>query len=116
VNGLGFHEIVFNCADPAALAQFWSAVTGSAIVLTTERWATLEPFDGVRIAFQKVPEAKSGPNRLHIDLEADDEEATAHEIEALGATRLRVSGKPEDPYVVLADPEGNEFCVVRRMD
>jgi hypothetical protein len=57
---------------------------------------------------------------VHVDLEADDEETAARqiaarEIEALGATRLRVSD-PKDPYVVLADPEGNEFCVVRRMD
>jgi catechol 2,3-dioxygenase-like lactoylglutathione lyase family enzyme len=116
MDGLGFNEIVFNCADPHALAAFWSAVLGCAVVRTTDRWAALEPFDGVKFAFQKVPEAKSGPNRLHVDLEAQDEEAAALEIEALGATRLRVSDKPNDPYVVLADPEGNEFCVVRRVD
>jgi catechol 2,3-dioxygenase-like lactoylglutathione lyase family enzyme len=116
VDGLGFNELVFNCADPAELARFWSAVLGCDIVRTTDRWAALEPFHGVKFAFQKVPELKSGPNRLHVDLEADDEEAAAREIEALGATRLRLSDKPDDPYVVLADPEGNEFCVVRRMD
>jgi hypothetical protein len=52
-------------------------------------------------------------NRVHIDFVAKDEEATAKEIEALGATRRWVSDDPEDPFVVLADPEGNEFCVVR---
>ncbi len=116
MQGLGINEIVFNCRDPAALASFWSAVTGRPIIVTTERWAALAPFDGLKIAFQKVPEEKSGPNRLHVDFEADDEEAAAREVEALGATWLRVSDKPHDPYVVLADPEGNEFCIVRRMD
>jgi hypothetical protein len=50
---------------------------------------------------------------VHLDFFAEDEEATALEIEDLGATRLWVSENPDDPFVVLADPEGNEFCIVR---
>ena len=66
------------------------------------------------IAFQRVPEDKVTKNRVHIDVSATDENEEATRIEGLGATRLWVSDKPDDPFVVLADPEGNEFCVVRR--
>jgi hypothetical protein len=52
-------------------------------------------------------------NRVHVDLGAPDIEPEAKRIEALGATRLWISEDPEDPFIVLADPEGNEFCVVR---
>jgi hypothetical protein len=53
-------------------------------------------------------------NRVHIDFAAvDDEEATAKGIEGMGATRRWVSEDSEDPFVLLADPEGNEFCIVR---
>jgi hypothetical protein len=65
------------------------------------------------IGFQKVPEEKVVKNRVHLDFWAVDEEAAAREIEAMGAVRRWVSEDPEDPFVVLADPEGNEFCIVR---
>jgi hypothetical protein len=65
------------------------------------------------IGFQKVPEGKVVKNRVHLDFWAGDEEATARELEAIGATRRWVSEDPEDPFVVLADPEGNEFCLIR---
>jgi glyoxalase superfamily protein len=52
-------------------------------------------------------------NRVHVDLYALDEEVEADRIAALGARRLWRSTDPDDPFVVLADPEGNEFCVVR---
>jgi predicted enzyme related to lactoylglutathione lyase len=67
---------------------------------------------GVSIAFQKVPEPKVGKNRVHVDLLADDVEAEAARIETLGGRRLWASNDPDDVFVVLADPEGNEFCVI----
>jgi hypothetical protein len=60
-----------------------------------------------------VPEGKVVKNRVHLDFWAADEEATARELEVIGATRRWVSEDPEDPFVVLADPEGNEFCLIR---
>jgi predicted enzyme related to lactoylglutathione lyase len=110
-----FHEVVIDCAEPGALARFWADVTGYRIRPGDEDWASIEG-EGDRnivIGFQKVPEGKVVKNRVHVDLGARDEEAEARRIEALGATRLWVSDDPEDPFVVLADPEGNEFCVVR---
>ena len=61
-----------------------------------------------------MPEAKVVKNRVHVDFWANDEEATALETEELGARRRWVSEDPEDPFVVLADPEDNEFCIIRR--
>ena len=105
---------VIDCADPPALAAFWASFTGYAVDRGNDTWVSLRPPDGgARISFQKVPEPKTVKNRVHLDFAADDEEATAVWIESLGATRRWVSNDPEDPFVVLADPEGNEFCVVR---
>lgn len=107
-------SIVIDCADPDALAPFWVAVTGFHREYGDEEWVQLAaPSGGVRISLQRVPEPKAGKNRLHIDFSAADEEAAAARIEALGATRLWVSEDPEDVFIVLADPAGNEFCVVR---
>jgi hypothetical protein len=109
-----FREVVVDCSDPCALARFWSSFSGYAIRTEGEDWATIEAADGsMIIGFQKVPEAKTVKNRVHLDFWAVDEEAAAREIEALGATRRWVSDDPDDPFVVLADPEGNEFCIVR---
>ena len=118
-------NVVFDCADVAGLAQFWSAVTGFQPKEGEPPWddpewkdadwvALLDP-DGrfPRLGFQRVPEGKVAKNRVHLDFEAEDEEATAAQIQALGATFLWRSRNPEDPFVTLADPEGNEFCVVR---
>jgi predicted enzyme related to lactoylglutathione lyase len=107
-------EIVIDCVEPRALATFWCSFTGYEIRHAFDDWVSIGAPDGtVIIGFQRVPDAKAGKNRLHLDFAADDEDATALEIEALGATRLWVGDDPNDPFVVLADPEGNEFCVVR---
>jgi predicted enzyme related to lactoylglutathione lyase len=109
-----FYQVVIDCGDPTALAEFWSRFTGYEITRAHDDWAAIAASDGTaRIGFQKVPEDKVVKNRVHIDFVAKDEEATAAEIEGLGATRRWVSEDPEDPFVVLADPEGNEFCIVR---
>ncbi len=107
---------VIDCAAPLKLAEFWAGATGYAMQDdSTEAWAWLEDprGTGVEIGFQRVPEPKTVKNRVHLDLHTADEEAEAQRIEALGATRLYVSEDPEDIFIVLADPEGNEFCVVR---
>jgi predicted enzyme related to lactoylglutathione lyase len=110
-----FREVVIDCADPRSLARFWVATTGYELQSDEDDWASVlgEGEREIRIGFQKVPEGKVVKNRVHVDLGSSDEEAEAIRIEALGATRLWVSEDPEDPFVVLADPEGNEFCVVR---
>jgi len=108
-------SVVIDCADPLALAPFWREALGYEVVDAAQEWVLLEDPDGigVSIGLQQVPEAKAVKNRVHIDVSAADEEITALRLQALGATRLSVSENEEDPFVVLADPEGNEFCVVR---
>jgi predicted enzyme related to lactoylglutathione lyase len=118
-------NVVIDCADVARLAQFWSAVTGfqpregeppwDDTEWKEAEWVALRDPAGhaPNIAFQKVPEGTVVKNRVHLDFETHDEEATATQVQALGATFLWRSSNPEDPFVTLADPEGNEFCVVR---
>ena len=109
-----FHEVVIDCDDPRTLAAFWAGFTGYERRTWHEDWATIgTPDNHMIIGFQQVPEGKAVKNRVHLDFSAADEETTALEIEAMGATRLWVSEDPDDPFVVLADPEGNEFCIVR---
>jgi predicted enzyme related to lactoylglutathione lyase len=107
--------VVIDCADPRSLAPFWVEVTGYAIGTDDEEWVSIvPPGGGVSIAFQKVPEPKAGKNRVHVDLLADDVEIEATRIERLGGRRLWTSTDPDDIFIVLADPEGNEFCVIER--
>jgi hypothetical protein len=109
-----FDQLVIDCADPRSLAAFWTRFTGFEIGRAYDDWVSIRSPDGrTRIGFQRVPEAKAGKNRLHVDFAAEDEETTARAIETMGATRRWVSEDPENPFVVLADPEGNEFCIVR---
>jgi hypothetical protein len=79
----------------------------------------IEPPEGSRedgaspdLLFLRVPEAKAGKNRLHLDLRPDDQDAEVARLEGLGATRADI-GQGETSWVVMADPEGNEFCVLR---
>ena len=105
---------MIDCADPPTLARWWSSFTGYTLRTDREDWSTIANEDqSMIIGFQKVPEGKVVKNRVHLDFWAADEEATARELEAMGATRRWVSEDPEDPFVVLADPEGNEFCLIR---
>jgi hypothetical protein len=99
VAGIRLANIVIDCADVAGLASFWCAVTGYAPRPGQPPWDD--------------PSWKAAKNRVHMDWVADDEEAEAARIQGLGATFLWRSSNPEDPFVTLADPEGNEFCVVR---
>ena len=143
-----FWQLTVDANDPAMLARFWAQALGYQPVPPAEpqtawhahyraRLGEVAAFDdrlfdpaGLRppIWFQKVPEAKAGKNRLHLDLYPsgrDDAlpmerrigivEATVAELSRLGASvqrRTRHDG-PEEPvyYVVMHDPEGNEFCV-----
>jgi predicted enzyme related to lactoylglutathione lyase len=112
---LTLRSIVIDCADPQSLAPFWMAVTGYREKYGDEEWVQLEDPAGRSpdIAFQRVPEPKAGKNRLHLDLDVADEEAAAARIEELGGKRLWASEDPNDVFITLSDPEGNEFCVVR---
>jgi len=114
--------IVIDCANPAGLGRFWCAATGYVTLHEDDEpldpddtWVKIGPKDGgTAMAFQRVPEPKTVKNRVHVDFLTDDEEAEAARLEGLGARRLWVSENPDDIFIVLGDPEGNEFCLVRR--
>jgi len=106
--------------DPAPLARFWEAALGWRITEEEPDEVVLEPpagspEDGVvpDLLFLRVPEAKAGKNRLHLDLRPADQAAEVARLEALGARRVDIGQGTSVTWVVLADPEGNEFCVLR---
>jgi predicted enzyme related to lactoylglutathione lyase len=110
--------LALDAIDPPAVAQFWKAVLGWVEVGQYEEGVSLaEPGSTMpTLDILKVPEIKSGKNRLHIDLRADGV-TTADELDrllALGATRVDVGQSSDSTWVVLADPEGNEFCLLQR--
>lgn len=121
-----FHGVVFDCADPVRLGEFWKAVLGWEYRHNRpdEGWVSLQPVEGATdgfISFGTVPEGKVGKNRVHIDIRPDDgvtrEEEHAR-LEGLGATTLRLvddHGTPEWAHYIMADPEGNEFCLLPPM-
>jgi predicted enzyme related to lactoylglutathione lyase len=108
------NEIVIDCANPIALARFWQALIGGEVIEETDEWIVLDGDDeGFYIGFQQVPERKTGKNRLHLDVDVDDIDRAIDEAEQLGARKIGgvVDGE-EGPFQVMADPEGNEFCLL----
>jgi predicted enzyme related to lactoylglutathione lyase len=106
------HEVVIDCHDPESLARFWQAVLGGA-VRHNDEWVEVHPPGGHIVGFQKVPEPKTGKNRVHLDVEVDDIEAAVRAAVELGATKVGdVVTDPISSFQVMLDPEGNEFCFV----
>jgi catechol 2,3-dioxygenase-like lactoylglutathione lyase family enzyme len=108
--------------DPDHLARFWADVLGWRRTYEEPDEVVLEPpagspEDGVApdLLFLRVPEDKAGKNRLHLDLRPEDQEAEVSRLEALGARRVSVGQGEDVTWVVLADPDGNEFCVLRAL-
>jgi catechol 2,3-dioxygenase-like lactoylglutathione lyase family enzyme len=126
-------ETIVDCADPAALAEFWCAALGYAVahaddvhgfVEIAPQRTDAELLDAVRrgpvppsLIFVQVPEGKAGKNRLHLDLSPIDcpQAEEVDRLLALGATRADIGQSGDQSWVVLADPEGNEFCVLRSL-
>src|SRR6478735_467554 len=103
--------------DPVALARFWAGVLGREVLGDTADDVALPPGDetGFVIRFGRTEVAKQGPNQMHFDLSSatpQEQAATVERALATGASHLDVGQLPEEEHVVLADPEGNEFCVV----
>ena len=110
---LEWEQVVVASRDPVALGRWWSDVLGWVIVNDDPVVFEIqqEPDRLPGILFLAVGDAKQGQNRLHIDLRPDDQGAEVERLIGMGATRVDV-GQGEVPWVVLADPEGNEFCVL----
>ena len=117
-----FTELAIDCADPAGLARFWCAVLDYAVLDEEEDGVVTigPPADAGQagpvppaLTFARVPEGKIVKNRLHIDVNPTDREQDDEVRRLLGlGARHRDVGQGEQSWVVLTDPEGNEFCVL----
>ena len=110
---LRWEQVVVNAADPVALGRWWAEALGWTVVNAEPDEFEIQPAPGVTpgLIFVPVPEARAGRNRLHLDFRPEDQEAEVARLLAAGATSADV-GQGEVSWVVLADPEGNEFCVL----
>ena len=112
---LRFDTLVIDADDPIALGRWWADLLGWEHEVDEDDDVVVSPPEGARasdLLFQKVPEGKTVKNRLHIDLRPDDQAAEVARAESMGATRVDI-GQGDETWVVLADPEGNEFCILR---
>jgi predicted enzyme related to lactoylglutathione lyase len=114
--------ISVDSTDPGRVATFWQEALGWRRTYDSPDEIALEPpagtpEDGVSpdILFLRVPEEKTIKNRLHLDLRPDDQAAEVARLEGLGARRTSVGQTDDVSWVVLADPDGNELCVLRAL-
>jgi predicted enzyme related to lactoylglutathione lyase len=114
---LRFTEICMDAADIDSLARWWSEVLGWPSEPTDDGDVILRAPAGAGPdwLFLAVPEGKTVKNRIHFDFTPDDQQAEVDRLVALGARHVNI-GQGEQSWVVLADPEGNEFCVLAAAD
>jgi hypothetical protein len=111
---LEWEQVIVNAADPGALGRWWAAALGWVVVNDDPDEFEIRPAPDRTpgLLFTPVPEPKTTKNRLHLDFRPDDRDAEVDRLVGLGATRIDV-GQGDSSWVVLSDPEGNEFCVLR---
>jgi catechol 2,3-dioxygenase-like lactoylglutathione lyase family enzyme len=108
-------SVVIDCNDFDPVVEFWKNALGyEAKIYEPDDWALLVPPDKnwVNVGIQKVPEPHERKNRLHLDLYAEEPEAEIERLLGLGATRFPREPEPNEDFVVLLDPDGNQFCVI----
>jgi predicted enzyme related to lactoylglutathione lyase len=110
---LQWEQVIVDARDPLALGRWWATALGWTVVGEDADGIEIQPAPGVMpgLLFVAVEEAKSGKNRLHLDFRPQDRDAEVDRLRQLGATLADV-GQDDVSWVVLADPEGNEFCVL----
>jgi hypothetical protein len=121
-------SVTFDCADALTVGRFWSAALdrpldpnassdyasiGFAGRRDTVGWAPAEGDNDPTWMFSKVPEPKTAKNRMHLDLMSPDPDAEVAHLIELGATRVADMNEYGYEWTVMADPEGNEFCVAK---
>jgi predicted enzyme related to lactoylglutathione lyase len=111
------HHVVIDAHDLPGLAGFWADALGWQVLSEREREIVIGPaIDApLGICFMPAPDRKVTKNRLHLDLTTDaaDRDAEIQRLLDLGARRVDIGQTGDESWTVLADPEGNEFCVVR---
>jgi predicted enzyme related to lactoylglutathione lyase len=111
------HHIVVDTHDLPGLARFWTQALGWMVLSERPREIVIGPDDHapVGMCFMPVTDVKTVKNRLHLDLTtaAEDQDQEIERLLALGARRVDIGQTGAESWTVLADPEGNEFCVIR---
>jgi catechol 2,3-dioxygenase-like lactoylglutathione lyase family enzyme len=104
---------VINCADIERMTRFWSRALGL-VPSPTEPGGDFRVLrgDGSNLSLQRSRTPVTARDQMHLDLYSPDQAAEVERLTALGATFVRHHEEPDDDYVVMTDPEGNEFCVV----
>ncbi len=118
------YTVTIDCAEPARLADFWSAVLGYAVARSNDEEVAIAPAGGAgaTLLFLRVPDRKTVKNRFHLDVNVADHavrgdarrrlvDAHVARLVEAGATRVGEMTEYGESWVILQDPEGNEFCV-----
>lgn len=108
--------VTFDSENPAVPGKFWSEALGWNITIANEEEVVVEnPEGGADLLFLRNPDKRVVKNRLHLDIRPDNQETEVARLEALGAKRIEIgqSADPRTSWVVMEDPEGNLFCVLR---
>lgn len=110
---LAWEQVVVDTQNPVELGQWWAEALGWDVVAQDEEGVELRDprRSGPTVLFLLAPETKSVKNRLHLDFVPDDQSAEVSRLIDLGARRVDI-GQGEQTWVVMADPEGNEFCIL----
>jgi predicted enzyme related to lactoylglutathione lyase len=107
---LEIKDLVIDCEDPERLASFWAQLLGRPVTARTGPYFWLARGNGPGVGFQRVTEPRVGKNRIHFDLASRDPAAERKRVEALGGRLLQQYAA--GGFLVMADPEGNEFCII----
>lgn len=112
--GLEWEQVVIATPDPSALGRWWCEALGWVVVDDSPPVFEIQPSPGQLpgLLFLPVDDANQGKNVLHLDFRPDDQAAEVERLIGLGATRVDIGQGDDVPWVVLADPDGNEFCVL----
>ena len=111
---LEWEQTNVDAGDPESLGRWWQEALRWVVVNDSPEEFEIRPAPDQLpgLLFVPVPEAKPVKNRLHLDLTPDDQDAEVRRLRDLGATPVAVGQRGDEGWVVLADPEGNEFCVL----
>jgi predicted enzyme related to lactoylglutathione lyase len=110
---LRLEMVTFDSTDPLPLAAWWARQTGGSVVDEADGWFLSVEGGALRLGFQKVGDPTPGKNRAHVDLTAKDRDAEVERLVGDGATFVATHQEGPFSWVVLADPDGNQFCVAQ---
>lgn len=113
IMGIGVHAITMDARRPAELARFWASALGGVVADSGNGYLAVEGIPGLtgRVLIQPVDDERSGKNPIHLDLTTDDPAGELARLETMGATVIEQRADSKFRWWVLADPEGNLFCL-----